>query len=92
MVFAKNTLMHKSEMKRNGLKRKNDLEWFLGQYLCVLLDYVVPFFYSCLPIFMNNEFWHLWAMTICHEWGALEVHSYLVTVALSITFYHQCTQ
>ena len=62
MVFAKNTSMLKLERKKNGLEKKMTQSGFLGEYLCISLDYVVPFFYSCFPVFMDNEFWHLWAM------------------------------
>ena len=55
MVFAKNTLMLKLERGESYLERKNDFEQFLDEHLCVHLDYVVPFFYSCFPVYMDNE-------------------------------------
>ena len=45
MVFAKITLMLKSE-KGKVVLREIDSEWFLGEYFCVPLDSIVPFFYG----------------------------------------------
>ena len=47
--------MLKSERGESYLERKNDFEQFLDEHLCVHLDYVVPFFYSCFPVYMDNE-------------------------------------
>ena len=55
------TLRCLSQKGRKLFREKNDLEQFLGEYLCVPLDYAVPFFYSYFLVFMDNEFWHLWA-------------------------------
>ena len=48
-----------SQTGRKWLKRNMIWSGFLVEYLCVPLDYVVPFFYSCFPVFMDNESQHL---------------------------------
>ena len=62
------TLQWLSQKGKKLFREKNDLEWFLDEYLLVPLDYVVPFFYSFFPI--------LWIMNpgiyeqrlVCHQW------------------------
>ena len=67
-------------------REKNDLEQFLGEYLCVPLDYVVPFFYSCFPVFMDNEFWHLWATASVSWMGALKCTTHLLPLLYPLVF------
>ena len=76
-----------SQKEREWCREKNGLKQFLGEYLCVPLDYVVPFFYSCFPFFMDNEFWHLWAMASVSWMGSLKYIAHLLPLLCLLLFF-----
>ena len=75
-----------SQKGREWCREKNGLEKFLGEYLCIPLDYVVPFFYNCFPFFMDNEFWHLWATASMSWMGALNYTTHLLSLLRPLFF------
>ena len=62
VVFAKNISMLKSKRGENCLERKMTWSSFWVSICVYLWIMLFPFFYSCFPVFMDNEFWHLWIM------------------------------
>ena len=80
------TLQWLSQKGKKLFREKNDLEWFLDEYLLVPLDYVVPFFYSFFPVFMDNESRHLWATASMSSMGALKYIAHLLLLLRLLHF------
>ena len=80
------TLQCLSQKERERCREKNGLEQFLGDYLYIPLDDVVPFFYSCFPFFMDNEFWHLWATASVSWMGSLKYTTHLLLLLCLLLF------
>ena len=87
------TLRCLSQKEGEWCREKNGLKQFLGEYFCVPLDYVVPFFYSCFPFFMDNEFWHLWATASVSWMGSLKYTAHLLpSLCPLLVFINACNK
>ena len=75
-----------SQIGRKWLERKMTWSDFLVKYLCVPLDFVVPLFYSCFPVFMDNESQHLWAIASMSSMGALKHIAHLLPLLHPLHF------